>query len=117
MSLVCTNSLHLSRHNPEEFFMHVDAKESFRISATMNGEDVIHYIESVCNGCRSQNECNVAKTFPVLDRCENFKDHHMPLIRDIPLHSVFVFPSTPLYLSIAREFPEGKLHSDNEGET
>jgi hypothetical protein len=97
--------------------MHVDAKESFRISAIMNGDDVIHYIESVCNGCRSQKECNVTKTFPVLDQCENFKDHQIPLIRDIPRHSVFVFPSSPLYLAIAREFPEGKLHSDNEGET
>jgi hypothetical protein len=94
--------------------MHADANESFRISAIMNGDDVIHYIESVCSGCHSQNECNVTKTFPVLDRCENFKDHPMPLIHDAPRHSVFVFPSSPLYLSIAREFPEGKLHSGNE---
>jgi hypothetical protein len=111
MWLVRTYSLHLSQHKREEFFMCGDGKESYRMPAVMYSEDVIRYITSVCNSCQSHGECEIAKSFSVLDRCENFKGREMPLIRDDLQHSVFVFPSTPLYHSIAREFPEGKLHS------
>jgi len=117
MWLVCPYPLHLSQHNLEEFFMCGDGKESYRVSAIMNREDLIHSIESVCNGCQSHAECDVAKSFSVLDRCENFKDKQIPFIHDDRQHSVFVFPSTPLYLSIAREFPEGSLHSNKRRET
>jgi hypothetical protein len=88
-----------------------DGKESYRMPAVMYSEDVIHYIESVCNGCLSHNECEIAKSFSVLDQCKNFRGREMSLIRDDLQHSVFVFPSTPLYLSIAQEFPEEKFHS------
>jgi hypothetical protein len=76
----------------------------------MLNEDVIHYIASVCNGCKSYNGCEIARSFAVLDSCENFKKGEMPLIRNSRQSSVFVFPSTSLYRSISREIPEEKLH-------
>ena len=76
----------------------------------MLNEDVIHYIASVCNGCKSYNECEIAKSFAVLDSCENFKRGEMQLIPNSRQSSVFVFPSTSLYRSISQEIPEEKLH-------
>ena len=76
----------------------------------MLNEDVIRYIASVCNGCKSYNGCEIARGLAVLDRCENFKREEMPLIRNSRQSSVFVFPSTSLYRSISREIPEERLH-------
>jgi hypothetical protein len=106
-----TYSLQLSQQILEEFFMCGDGKESYRVPAVMYSEEVIQYIESVCNGCQSHPECEIAKSFSVLDRCENFKGKEMPMIRDDLHQSVFVFPSTPLYVSLAQEFPEERFHS------
>jgi len=76
----------------------------------MLNEDVIHYIASVCNGCKLHNECEIARSLAVLDRCENFKRGEMPLIHNSRQSSVFVFPSTSLYRSSTREIPEERLH-------
>jgi hypothetical protein len=65
-----------------------DGKESYRVPAVMYSEDLISYIASVCNGCLSYGECTIAKSFSVLDRCENFKDREMPVICDSLHHSV-----------------------------
>jgi hypothetical protein len=72
-------------------------------------QDMIHHITSVCNGCQSHDDCEIARGFAVLDRCENFKSKEMPLIRNSWQSSVFVFPSTSLYVSISREIPEERL--------
>jgi len=72
----------------EEFFMCGDGKESYRVPAVMYSEDVISYIASVCNGCLLYGGCSIAKSFSVLDQCENFKGREMPLIREGPRHSV-----------------------------
>lgn len=92
---------------PEEIFMCGDGKESYRVPAVMYSEDVIRYITSVCNGCSSHGNCEIAKSFSVLDRCENFRSRALPLVQDGRQHSVFVFPSTPLYHSITQELPNG----------
>lgn len=88
-----------------------DGKESYRVPAVMYSDDVIRYITSVCNGCQSHGECEIAKSFSVLDRCENFKGRGVPLIPDNIQHTNFVFPSTPLYHAIAQEFPEWRFKS------
>jgi len=76
--------------------MNVDQKKPNHESA-MNSHEAIPIIELVCNRCQSHGECTVTSTPPPY--CNT------------PQHSVFVFPSSPLYHSIAREFPEGRLHS------
>jgi hypothetical protein len=76
----------------------------------MLNDDVIRYIASVCNGCKSYNGCEIARSLAVLDRCENFRRGEMPIIRNSRQSSVFVFPSTSLYRSISREIPEERLH-------
>ncbi len=57
-----------------------DGKESYRMPAVMYSEDVIRYITDICNGCLSYGECEIAKSFSVLDRCENFKNREMPFM-------------------------------------
>jgi hypothetical protein len=59
-----------------------DGKESYRVPAVMYSEDLIRYITTVCNECLSYGECEIAKSFSVLDRCENFKARELPLIHD-----------------------------------
>jgi len=59
-----------------------DGKESFRVPAVMYSDDLISYIASVCNGCLEYSKCEIAKSFSVLDRCENFKRKEMPVICD-----------------------------------
>jgi hypothetical protein len=59
-----------------------DGKESYRVPAVMYSEDLIRYISTVCNGCLSYGECEIAKSFSVLDRCENFKARELPLMND-----------------------------------
>ena len=66
----------------EDYFMCGDGKESYRVPAVMYSEDVIRYITSVCNGCLSYGECTIAKSFSVLDRCENFKGREIPFNHD-----------------------------------
>jgi hypothetical protein len=65
-----------------------DGKESYRVPAVVYSEDLISYITSVCNECLSYGDCTIAKSFSVLDRCENFKGHELPKIRDGPHPSV-----------------------------
>ena len=48
-----------------------DGKESYRVPSVMYSDDLISYITSVCNGCLAYSKCEIAKTFSVLDRCEN----------------------------------------------
>ncbi len=57
-----------------------DGKESFRVPAVMYSDDLISYITTVCNGCLEYSKCEIAKSFSVLDRCENFKGKEMPVI-------------------------------------
>jgi len=59
-----------------------DGKESYRVPAVMYSDDLISYIASVCNGCLSYSKCEIAKSFSVLDRCENFKGKEIPVIRE-----------------------------------
>jgi len=59
-----------------------DGKESYRVPAVMYSDEVIRYITDICNGCLSYGECEIAKSFSVIDRCENFKGREIPLIRD-----------------------------------
>jgi len=70
------------KDNLEERIMCGDGKESFRVPAVMYSDDLISYIASVCNGCLANSKCEIAKSFSVLDRCENFKGKEMPVIRD-----------------------------------
>jgi hypothetical protein len=73
---------------PEELFMCGDGKESYRVPAVMYSDDLINYIASVCNGCLAYSKCEIAKSFSVLDRCENFRGKEMPVIRDGKTYSV-----------------------------
>jgi len=72
----------------EECIMCGDGKESFRVPAVMYSDDLISYIASVCNGCLEYSKCEIAKSFSVLDRCENFKGKELPVIRDGKTNSV-----------------------------
>jgi len=65
---------------PEGLIMCGDGKESYRVPSVMYSDDLISYITSVCNGCLAYSKCEIAKTFSVLDRCENFKSREMPVI-------------------------------------
>lgn len=59
-----------------------DGKESYRVPAVMYSDDLVSYIASVCNGCLSHSKCEIAKSFSVLDQCENFKVRGMPVIHE-----------------------------------
>ncbi len=65
-----------------------DGKESFRVPAVMYSDDLIRYIASVCNECLEYSKCEIAKSFSVLDQCENFKEKEMPVICDGKTSSV-----------------------------
>ena len=111
---MCVDCTHIPRIRfkgiLEERIMCGDGKESFRVPAVMYSDDLISYIASVCNGCLEYSKCEIAKSFAVLDSCENFKRGEMQLIPNSRQSSVFVFPSTSLYRSISQEIPGEKLH-------
>ena len=84
-----------------------DGKESYRVPAVMYSDDLIGYIASVCNGCLEYSKCEIAKSFSVLDRCENFKGKEMPVIRDGKTFLLSPFSSQPLSISKCQEIPKG----------
>jgi len=84
-----------------------DGKESYRVPSVMYSDDLISYITSVCNGCLAYSKCEIAKTFSVLDRCENFKDKEMPVINDGKTFLCSPFSSQPHSIPNCQEFPEG----------
>ena len=90
--------------NKEEFFMFGHEKESYRLPPRK--QSLTCRIESNGNKCQSRDDCEVTRSFPVLDRCENSNDKNIAVIRDDLQQSVFVFPGTPLYHSIVQEIPD-----------
>jgi len=84
-----------------------DGKESYRVPAVMYSEDLISYITSVCNGCLAYSKCEIAKTFLVLDRCENFKGKEMPVIHEGKTFLCGPFSSQSHSTSKCQEFLKG----------
>jgi hypothetical protein len=87
-------------------------KESY--SLPPRKQSLTHRIESTGNECQSRDDCEVNRSFPVLDRCENSRDKKMAITRDGLQLSVFVFPGTPLYHSIVQEIPEAFIAKKQE---
>jgi hypothetical protein len=96
----------------KEFFMFGHGKESYRLPPRKHS--LTHRIESNGNEGQSRDDCDVTKSYPVLDRCENFTDKKMPVIRNGLPQSVFVFPGTPLYHSLVQEIPEAFIAKKQE---
>ena len=92
---------------PEEHIMCGDGKESYRVPAVMYSDDLINYITSVCNECLAFSKCEIAKSFSVLDRCENFKGKEMPVIREGNAFLGSPFSGQPHSISKCQEFPKG----------